>query len=934
MRLLELELENFRQYASAVVPYETGITAIVGANGAGKTTLIEAVLWALYGTRAARGTSESLRFMWSQGGAKVRVRLDFQLGNTLYQLIRTEKDAALTQIQNGVHHTLARGISSVTDTIENLLGMNFNQFQTSFCARQKELEFMGYAPERRREEISRMLGYERIGKAIEKIADRYRELDSEVKGLQQGLGNRETVQTQIEETRRTLAQHERELQRAQEQLERAKAEKETIAQQLREAQLKKQNHDSLQNQILLLQSQHDSIEQRIGELRERWGRLQDAKRRMKEIQEQVKRYREVQRRLKELEPLAASETKRATLRAHIEQLQNRIEEIQNQLNEYDQMEQQLHALQPDLARAQQLETQLIQLRQCAQQATRRGELEAKRDLLQERLAKLQESQQEADTLREQMGHLEQQRKQLEDEHSQLNAHLQQLSQQWQAQRADLEARRRAQQAELEQQQERYQQLLQLGEASECPTCGQPLGDAYQRVLADVANAIETLQKELSTTYAALQAAQQEPDELAACRTQLQELETTRERTNRKIADQKAKYDQLQDELKEIPNLQEQLQQIQNKIEQIPPYDPEEERALEAQLQELRPIQQKAQNLDIELKRRPDAERELQAKQRELRRYQDELAQLPEGYDPNEHAALRQEQEQLQPLYDEALQISSVIKEESELRTQIEDTLAEKADTEAKLEQTRQKIESLGFSQEEYKEIEQKYLQIDNQVRMLESERASLAAARKSEEAHLAKLQAQLEEIKKQEELLRSKLRERMMHDTLREAMKAFRTELNQRLRPTLASYATEFLTHLTGGRYTQLDIDDEYRFHIVDDGMRKAVISGGEEDIVNLCMRLALARLITERAGQPLSLLILDEVFGSLDTDRRQNVLMLLNNLRDWFEQILIISHIEDINEAADRTLYVVRDERTRASRVLMRMPDTLPEESDLLETD
>jgi exonuclease SbcC len=174
----------------------------------------------------------------------------------------------------------------------------------------------------------------------------------------------------------------------------------------------------------------------------------------------------------------------------------------------------------------------------------------------------------------------------------------------------------------------------------------------------------------------------------------------------------------------------------------------------------------------------------------------------------------------------------------------------------------------------------------------------------------------------------------MMHDTLREAMKAFRTELNQRLRPTLASYATEFLTHLTGGRYTQLDIDDEYRFHIVDDGMRKAVISGGEEDIVNLCMRLALARLITERAGQPLSLLILDEVFGSLDTDRRQNVLMLLNNLRDWFEQILIISHIEDINEAADRTLYVVRDERTRASRVLMRMPDTLPEESDLLETD
>jgi exonuclease SbcC len=89
-------------------------------------------------------------------------------------------------------------------------------------------------------------------------------------------------------------------------------------------------------------------------------------------------------------------------------------------------------------------------------------------------------------------------------------------------------------------------------------------------------------------------------------------------------------------------------------------------------------------------------------------------------------------------------------------------------------------------------------------------------------------------------------------------------------------------------------------------------------------MRLALARLITERAGQPLSLLILDEVFGSLDSDRRQNVLTLLNNLRDWFEQILIISHIEEINEAADRTLYVVRDERTRTSQIVERRADNL----------
>ena len=50
------------------------------------------------------------------------------------------------------------------------------------------------------------------------------------------------------------------------------------------------------------------------------------------------------------------------------------------------------------------------------------------------------------------------------------------------------------------------------------------------------------------------------------------------------------------------------------------------------------------------------------------------------------------------------------------------------------------------------------------------------------------------------------------------------------------------------------------------------MISGGEEDIANLALRLAISQMIAERAGQPLSLLVLDEIFGSLDEDRRHAV--------------------------------------------------------------
>ena len=46
-------------------------------------------------------------------------------------------------------------------------------------------------------------------------------------------------------------------------------------------------------------------------------------------------------------------------------------------------------------------------------------------------------------------------------------------------------------------------------------------------------------------------------------------------------------------------------------------------------------------------------------------------------------------------------------------------------------------------------------------------------------------------------------------------------------------------------------------------------------------LRLAISQMIAERAGQSFSLLVLDEVFGSLDDSRRHNVVDLLRRLHD-----------------------------------------------------
>ena len=86
-------------------------------------------------------------------------------------------------------------------------------------------------------------------------------------------------------------------------------------------------------------------------------------------------------------------------------------------------------------------------------------------------------------------------------------------------------------------------------------------------------------------------------------------------------------------------------------------------------------------------------------------------------------------------------------------------------------------------------------------------------------------------------------------------------------------------------------------------GLPSPVVSGGTEDVLALAMRLALGHLLAQQSGQPVELLILDEPFGSLDEVRRANVMRLLAKLRAIYQQVLIISHVAETRDAADRVL-------------------------------
>jgi ATPase involved in DNA repair len=211
--------------------------------------------------------------------------------------------------------------------------------------------------------------------------------------------------------------------------------------------------------------------------------------------------------------------------------------------------------------------------------------------------------------------------------------------------------------------------------------------------------------------------------------------------------------------------------------------------------------------------------------------------------------------------------------------------------------------ALDFNLSEYNELQLQYQQLQRQQQQLLENRQHTQHQIELLTRDLALWQKQEQEYQAKKLELANAQNQYLFYETLDRSFTDLRQYLTQQIRPQLSEIASLLLAELTDGRYSALELDDGYNVAVIESGDRKSVISGGEEDIVNLCLRLAVSQMIMERTGQPFSLLILDEVFGSLDEQRRDNVLQLLHKLGNQFKQVLVISHIDLIKESLNHAI-------------------------------
>ena len=129
----------------------------------------------------------------------------------------------------------------------------------------------------------------------------------------------------------------------------------------------------------------------------------------------------------------------------------------------------------------------------------------------------------------------------------------------------------------------------------------------------------------------------------------------------------------------------------------------------------------------------------------------------------------------------------------------------------------------------------------------------------------------------------------------------FREHLILSAIPQVTDYASELINKISDGKFTSIAIDKKFDVSVeTGDGVVESVsqLSGGEEDLVAICLRLAISVMLSD--GTP-TMLILDEVLTAMDSDRAAAILEAMQGISGG--QIIIVAHNEIIKSIADKVV-------------------------------
>ena len=917
MILERLYIENYKQLRDPLELHPPeGAIGVIGSNGTGKSTLFESILWAFFGSRGGGPRFSNELIPWSGGSTKdpTVVEVTLALGGDSYTVRRQLKSGSTSaETRDGSGKTIVQGAADVTRWVEeNLLGMDRTAFEATFFAKQKELKFFaqddGISRVRR---ISRMLGISSVEDAQKFLREDRNDLRSEARLIESQL-----AEADLESLQTRLEVHRKELKRIEGELEKVSAEHEDAAKELESAREARKKLDSAYREHTRLtgelreaegeqqraadratESEKDLVD--LANAEEELGRLKPETSRLPELEQELERLDEDRRKVERRDQYRRERLEGQRRIAGIES------EVWDLLEDLDGDEEELlagwNAL-FDLDGPELPEETVAVLKQAA------GELEKSETRLGE-LKALAAAHEELRRASEEVSEARARHEEIQNEVRRLSAEFEDLSG-----GEDLEAREKALREEEEKLRElasnhrgratadereakildKAREAIVSGEEEHCPTCHRDFDAGEQEEITDTlkrqaaairrraAREIEESEKLAASAASAAEKLQKVSEKLTGWRNLKESLSTARNRAD--------------DRLETLEKTRERCRELEAQLEDEPAPTEEALEELGARCERLRSLRDslpKVESLSSEHKR-------LAGRLEELA---DELEGL-EGatYEAETHQEKRREKARLERVQGRVEELERRIETRPGIEKALKEAreLGESADKKAG--ELRNELSTLNFDEKEYETAAEKVAAAEKRTSELRDAREQLGGEWKDADYEVQRVTAELKRLEEDRKLANAKASGAARMDEMDSLFTEFFRSLTSRVRPMLETEASNLVRDLTDGRYERMEFDENYRVKLLDrfdDSYAIERFSGGESDVASLSARVALSKIIAARGSDTLGFLVLDEVFGSLDAERRNNVLLALERLKRSFGQIFIISHVGEVQESA-----------------------------------
>jgi DNA repair protein SbcC/Rad50 len=868
MKLARLQLENFRSFEAADLALNVhGLIGVRGANGAGKSSLFEAIEFALYGKRVGRNSLPVRRASATNDDAPTRVRVEFYFGEHFMEVERTETSASFVMDSQ----TLASTLSGAAKETVRQLGLTREQFVATFYARQKEVQAFARA-DQRRESIDRLLGLTQARNAAGYARDDAKAQATVVSTLAEEQEN-------LADARRTLTERRERAKQVAPAADEARAARDAL----------RAKRTQAWNFFEEAQEQADSAQQARAAATLAVGREADARQQLAEAQTALAQAQAAAEELAALAPLTATLAER---RAHVSELDLRQQAYQQFLTDRDaradaqrraaEFQDQLEARPAPSPAAADLRGQVSQLRGEHDDAT--AALIAVNTELQE-LTEREGAATRAATARRRATELDQALEPLFD--------LAAKQAQGREAQIQLQARQVELQRALEAEREHLADVRRDGPEAHCIRCRRPYDDRYQAILEDFAAAIADLERRLAETTTQLAQAAQEQQALDNQVDALRRLEGERESL--------VVPDDAEDPAvvgRDLQSKQAQAAKLHGEIEAHTARIASLERALaEAE-------QQEADRRQL-LSELGEAKAQEQAYAQRL------SGSSVDSYDAETHAEARTALDEAQRASDRSSALRATADQQELLAQRVKSAEQALADATTRAAHATQHAEEFDEPEEALEQAKARLKALDAEIEQAETKVAETEQQAISESVDVKVAEDAVRRAQAQQRKLRAEQRESLLCDETARLLEDYATHAQRRAMPAVEKETAQLLGRLSSSRYEDVRLDDRAAMEIFADGEHRPLerFSGGEQDLANLCLRLALSQTFARQRGTDAGLIILDEVFGSQDLDRRTALLAQLRELKDEFSQVFIVSHFDDVVTGCDLEIEVQRRE-------------------------